>query len=174
LAGTKTYGIRYTADPSQSNLFHGYADAAYGNLDECRSTTGYVFIAGSGAITWQSKKQPTVALSSTEAEYIALSEAAQEACWLRSLYKELRYEQKHPTEIQSNNKGAIAMAKNPQFHQQAKHIEIKWHSIRQMIKHGKVSAISCHGNQQTADVLTKALPRPKHKQHVSEMGIMMI
>jgi len=82
LAGTKTYGIRYTADPSQSNLFHGYADAAYGNLDERRSTTGYVFIAGSGAITWRSKKQPTVVLSSTEAEYVALSEAAQEACWL--------------------------------------------------------------------------------------------
>jgi len=82
LAGTKTYRIRYTADPSQSNLFHGYVDTAYGNLDECRSTTGYVFIAGSGAITWQSKKQLTVVLSSTEAEYIALSEVAQEACWL--------------------------------------------------------------------------------------------
>jgi len=115
-----------------------------------------------------------VALSSTEAEYITLSEAAQEACWLRSLYKELRYEQKHPTEIQRNNEGAIAMAKNPQFHQQAKHIEIKWHSIRQMIKQGKVSAISCCGNQQTANVLTNALPRPKHKQHISEMGITMI
>jgi len=66
------------------------------------------------------------------------------------------------------------MAKNPQFHQQAKHIEIKWHSIRQMIKCGKVLAISCHGNQQTADILTKALPCPKHKQHVSEMGITTI
>jgi len=75
LAGTKTYGIRYTANPSQSNLFHGYMDVAYGNLDECRSTTGYVFITGSGTITWQSKKQLTVALSSTEAEYVALSEA---------------------------------------------------------------------------------------------------
>ena len=135
------------ADPSQSNLFHGYVDTAYENLDEHRSTTEYVFITDSGAITWQSKKQLTVALSSTEAEYITLSEVAQEACWLQSLYKELGYEQKHPTEIQSDNKGAIAMAKNPQFHQQAKHIKIKWHSIRQMIKHDKVSAISCHRNQ---------------------------
>jgi len=134
LAGTKSYGITYTADSDQSNLFHGYADAAYGNLDERKSTTGYVFIAGKGAITWRSKKQQVVALSSTEAEYVALSEAAREACWLRSLFKELGYEQNYPTQIHGDNEGALAMAKNPQFHQRAKHIDIKWHSIRQMIK----------------------------------------
>ena len=171
LAGTKSYGITYTADSDQSNLFHGYADAAYGNLDERKSTTGYVFIAGKGAITWRSKKQQVVALSSTEAEYVALSEAAREACWLRSLFKELGYEQNYPTQIHGDNEGALAMAKNPQFHQRAKHIDIKWHSIRQMIKRKKIQVESCRGQQQTADVLTKALPRPKHKQHVSEMGM---
>ena len=171
LAGTKSYGITYTADSDQSNLFHGYADAAYGNLDERRSTTGYVFIAGKGAITWKSKKQQTVALSSTEAEYVALSEAAREACWLRQLFGELGYKQQHPTQIHGDNEGSLAMAKNPQFHQRTKHIDIKWHSIRQMIKRNRIQVESCRGQQQTADVLTKALPRQKHKQHVSEMGM---
>ena len=174
LAGTKSYGIRYTAEPDKTNLFHGYADAAYSNLDERKSTSGYVFIAGKGAITWRSKKQLVVALSSTEAEYIALSEAAREACWLRSLFGELGYKQTLPTTIHGDNEGALAMAKNPQFHARAKHIEIKWHSIRQMIKRNKITVESCRGYQQTADVLTKPLPRAKHKQHTSEMGMTTI
>jgi hypothetical protein len=61
----------------------------YANTDDCKSTSGYVFVSGGGAITWQSKKQTTVALSSTKAEYVALSKAGREACWLRSLYEEL-------------------------------------------------------------------------------------
>jgi len=70
----------------------------------------------------------------TEAEYVALSEATREACWLCSLFGELGYKQKLPIKIYGDNEGAVVMAKNPQFHQQAKHIEIEYHSIRQMIK----------------------------------------
>jgi len=70
------------AKPDKSDLFHRYTDTAYSNLNEQRSTTRYIFIAARGAITWQSKKQSTVALSSTEAEYVALSEATCKACWL--------------------------------------------------------------------------------------------
>src|SRR6266850_1948745 len=174
LAGTKSYGIRYTAEPDKTNLSYGYTDAAYGNLDERRSTSRYVFIAGRGAITWQSKKQPVVALSSTEAEYVALSEATCEACWLRSLFGELGYKQTLPIKIYGDNEGAVAMAKNPQFHQRAKHIEIKYHSIRQMIKQDKIMVENCQGHQQTVDVLTKPLPCAKHKQHTSEMGMATI
>jgi hypothetical protein len=97
LAGTKTLGITYRKSQDVTdadNLFHGYADAAYANADDLKSTTGYVFLAGGGAITWKSKKQTVVTLSSTEAEYIALSEAGREATWLRNLYEELRYPQK--------------------------------------------------------------------------------
>jgi len=174
LAGTKSYGIRYMAEPDKTNLFHGYADMAYGNLDERRSTSGYVFIAGRGAITWRSKKQLVVALSSTVAEYVALSEAVHEACWLRSLFGELGYKQKLPIKIYSDNEGAVAMVKNPQFHQRAKHIKIKYHSIRQMIKRDKVAVENCQGHQQTADILTKPLPHAKHKQHTSKMGMATI
>jgi len=89
LLGTKNHGIVYKVLPQEPNFFYGYADASYGNVDDRRLISGYVFLAGNGAITWSSRKQVSIALSSTEAEYIALSEAAQEACWLKSLYGEL-------------------------------------------------------------------------------------
>jgi hypothetical protein len=89
---------------------------AYANSDGCKSTTGYVYLVRGGAITWMSKKQSVVAMSSTDAEYVPLSEAGCEACWLRSLYHELGYDRAKPMLIQCNNNGAIAMAHNPQFH----------------------------------------------------------
>ena len=121
LAGTQNYGITYRRIEDE-NSFYGYSDAAYANTDDYKSTSGYVFIAGKGAITWRSKKQVTIALSSTEAEYVALSEAGREACWLRNLYEELGYQQKFPTLIRGDNDGSIAMAKNPLFHKRSKHI----------------------------------------------------
>jgi len=172
LAGTKEYGITYHKSPNlQTNYFHGYSDAAYGNGDDCKSTSGYVYISGGGAITWRSKKQTTVALSSTEAEYVALSEAGQEACWLRNLYEELGQKQKYPTLIKGDNDGSIAMARNPQFHKRSKHIDIRWHWVRDLNEQKIIEIGSCRDPEQTADILTKALPRPKHKKHVQEMGL---
>jgi len=119
LAGTKDLGITYSKNSTNlsENSFFGFADAAFANHDDHKSTSG-------GAITWKSKKQTTIALSSTEAEYVALSEAAREACWLRSLYEEIGYSQKFPITIKGDNDGSIAMAKNPQFHSRSKHVAI--------------------------------------------------
>ena len=94
LKGTKGNAVKYSTEPDQnlqqnSNLFYGYANAAYTNTDDFKSTSGYVFVVGGGAVTWRSKKRTTIALSSMQAEYIALSEAGREACWLRNLYEEL-------------------------------------------------------------------------------------
>ena len=126
LSGTRTLGIVYKALPLQPSFFHGYADTTYGNADDKRSTSGYVFMAGEGAITWSSKKQISTVLSSTEAKYVALSEASCEACWLRNLYTELGLLQEDvPTQIQGDNDGSIAMARNPQFHKRSKHIDIR-------------------------------------------------
>lgn len=171
LAGTKDNGITYKNLRQHPNHFYGMADTAYANSDDRKSTSGYVFIASGGTITWKSKKQMLVALSSTEAEYIALSEAAREACWLRSLYKELGLLQNYPTQIWGDNEGALAMAKDAKFHQRGKHIDIKWHSIRDWIKEKYITVESCRDHEQTTDVMTKAIPRQKHKQHVKEMGI---
>ena len=178
LKGTKNYAIKYSANSDnlhdKTNLFHGYADAAYANTDDFKSTSGYVFIVGDGAITWRSKKQTTVALSSTEAEYVALSEAGREACWLRNLFEELGYTQKFPTIIKGDNDGSIAMARNPQFHKRSKHIEIRWHWVRDLVQNKIISIESCRDPEQTADVLTKPLARQKHQKHLKEMGLITI
>ena len=143
--------------------------------DDLKSTTGYVFFAGDGAITWSSKKQITKALSSTEAEYVALSEAAREACWLRHLYGELGlFDEAMPTLIRGDNEGAIAMTKNPMYHQHSKHIDLHVHWIQDLVQDNILTIESCRDPDQTADVLTKALPRPKHQKHVSEMGLTSI
>ena len=175
LAGTKSYGIVYSNSPESTtdnpNIFSGYADAAFANQDDCKSTSGYVFIASGGAITWRSKKQSMVAQSSTEAEYIALAESAREACWLRNLYEELGYPQNLPILIRGDNNGSIAKARNPQFHQRSKHIAIKWHLIRELINNGIRTVKECRDPKQTADVLTKSLARLKHHKHIAEMGL---
>jgi hypothetical protein len=154
LAGTKNLCITYskTSDNpyKNSNTFYGFADAAYANHDDHKSTSGYVFLTAGGAITWKSKKQTTIALSSTQAEYIALSEAGRKACWLRNLFQELGYPQEYPTLIKGDNDGSISMAKNPQFHNRSKHIEIRWHWIRELVENNLIEIDSCHDPDQTS------------------------
>ena len=178
LKGTRNLGIKYSVQRDQNlqdqNLFFGYADAAYANTDDYKSTSGYVFVVNNGAITWRSKKQTTIALSSTESEYIALSEAGREACWLRNLYEVLGYTQKLPNILKGDNDGSIAMARNPQFHKRSKHIATRWHWVRDLVQNRIITIESCRDPEQTADVLTKPLARPKHQKHVSEMGMVTI
>ena len=174
LAGTRDLGITYRKsqeDPNDDNLFHGFADAAYANNDDLKSTTGYVFLAVGGAITWKSKKQTVIALSSTEAEYVALSEASREAVWLNNLYEELGFPQKRPTIIKGDNDGSIILTQNPQFHQRSKHIAICHHYVRDLVKNKIVAIHTCRDPEQTADVLTKPLAKPKHWRHVEEIGM---
>jgi hypothetical protein len=115
LAGTKNFGIIYSKNASDTNgnIFYGFADAAYANNEDNKSTSGYIFLAAGGAITWKSKKQTRIALSSTEAGYVALSEAGREVCWLKNLFLELRYSQNSPILIKGDNDGSIMMAHNP-------------------------------------------------------------
>jgi hypothetical protein len=140
------------------------------NSDELMSTSAYVCLASGGAITWRSKKQTICVLSSTEAEYIALSEAGREILWLRGLYDELGFIQNSPTILCGDNNGAMAIAKNPLFHHRTKHIRLRYHWIREEINRSIILQ-PCRDTDQTADVLTKALPRPKHRKHVGAMGL---
>jgi len=172
LSGTRTHGITYKALPDRPDFFLGYADASYGNADEYRSITGYIFLAGEGAITWCSRKQNSIVLSLTQAEYVALSKAAREACWLRNLYTELGLLNENvPTLICGDNNRSLAMAQNPLFHKRSKHIAICWHWVRELVQEGTITVDSCRDPEQTADILTKALPRQKHTRHVAEMGL---
>ena len=102
---------------------------------------------------------------------MALSEAGREACWLRSLFEELGENQSLPTLIKGDNDGSIAMAHNPQFHKRSKHIATRWHWVCDTVENKTIDIESCRDPEQTADILTKALPRPKHLKHVAEMGL---
>jgi hypothetical protein len=115
-------------------------DATYAYTNEKWSTTSYVFLTGDGAITWCSKKQISTLLSSTQAKYVAISEATCEACWLRNLYLELGILNTDlPTTIKGDNDGSIAIARNLQFHKRTKHIKICWHWIQELVQEGTIS-----------------------------------
>lgn len=116
-----------------------------------------------------------VALSSTEAEYMALTQAVKEVLWLRSLVTEIGA-LAHAAEIlqiYSDNQGAIALARNPGFHARSKHIDIRYHFIRSHIDQdtGTINLQYCHTDDMTADVLTKGLPRGGHQKHTVAMGL---
>jgi hypothetical protein len=172
LSGTKTHGITYKAVEDRLDFFHGYADAAYANADDYKSTSSYVFITREGAITWSSKKQISTASSSMHVEYVALSEASREACWLRNLYTKLGLLQEEvPMTIHGDNNGSVAMANNPQFHSCSKHIALCWHWIQELVQENTIHVDTCRDPDQTVDILTKALPCQKHVKHVAEMGL---
>ena len=122
-----------------------------------RSTSGNVFLLGGGAITWSSRKQSSVPLSTFETEYMALSIATQEAIWLRQLQEELGVTEFGPTLIYEHNQGAISMAKNPVFHKRTKHVQICYHFVREAVEQGTIVLEYCRTTEMLADSFTKAL-----------------
>ena len=166
LQGTKDLGLIYEpkGDGTEQPSIFGYSDADWGgDRDTRRSTTGYLFMIeeAGGAVSWGSKLQPTVALSSAEAEYMAACAAVQEAIHLRLLLRDLGFEQKEPTVIFEDNQGCIALSDNPVFHKRTKHIDIRYHFIRERVASGEVELKYVATEHQLADLLTKGLPKPK-------------
>ena len=161
LKGTTNIGILYKQDGSDKCI--GYSDADWaGDTSDRKSTSGYIFMLSGGPISWSSKKQKCVALSTAEAEYVALSGAAQECLWLRQLEAELGCPPEGPTLIFEDNQSAIAMAKNPQFHGRAKHIDIRYHFIREQVASGTIKIEYCATKDMAADIMTKGLTREQH------------
>ena len=128
IKGTIDYGITFDGNEETDVKLPGYVDADWGsNPNGRKSQSGYLFTICGGVISWASKKQSVVALSSTEAEYIAASLASQEAVWLRSLLGDISFVQEEPTVIKEDNQGTIALSRNPKYHPRTKHIDIKYH-----------------------------------------------
>ncbi|KAG8474968.1 hypothetical protein CXB51_031696 [Gossypium anomalum] len=127
------------------------------DLDDRKSTSGYVFFMGNKAFTWLSKRQPIVTLSTCEAEYVAASCCVCHAIWLRNLLNELEQQQLDATEIRIDNKSAIELAKNPVNHERSKHIDIHFHFIRDHVKEGSVKLVHVASRDQVADIFTKPL-----------------
>jgi hypothetical protein len=150
----------------------GYCDADWaGDVNDRRSTTGYVFSLGDGVVSWSSKRQPTVALSTTEAEYMAASHCTREAIWLRQLLDDMRCKYDEGTLIMCDNQGAIALAKNPVYHARTKHIEVQHHFVQEKVARGAIILEYCPTEDMLADVLTKALARERHERLTSNIGI---
>lgn len=174
--------LRYLHDTADMGLvfrgtlqpLSGYTDSDWaGDPDTRRSTSGYVFSLGSAAISWSSKRQPTVSLSTCEAEYIGQTNATKEAIWLQGFLKQI--DPGDPglgaTIIYGDNQGAIALAKNDQFHGRVKHIDIQHHFVREKLAEGRIDLRYVPTSEQVADGLTKALCRDKFVVFRKAVGV---
>ncbi|KAG6524466.1 hypothetical protein ZIOFF_014375 [Zingiber officinale] len=161
LKGTIYFGLAYTKGPQEISIF-GYSDSDLaGDLDGRKSTSGMAFYFNESLVSWNSQKQKTVALSSCEAEFMAATTAACQALWLRSLVSELTGEEPKPVTLFVDNRSAIALMKNPVFHGRSKHIDTKFHFIRECVEKGQIMVEFINTGEQRADALTKALPGVK-------------
>jgi hypothetical protein len=167
LQGTLDFKLRFGGSPPQDLV--GYCDADWaGDLQDRRSTTWFVFIMGGGAISWSSKQQPTIALSTTEAEYMASTQATKEAIWMTKLMKELGYmKEKKAMVIRCDNQGAISLTKNPTQHACTKHIDVQHHFVRERVENGEVTFEYCSTKDMVVDVLTKALSKERHNKLIT-------
>jgi hypothetical protein len=162
LKGTLSYGI--TLGGSVAPL-RGFADADHKRTGDCRSTSGYLFLLNQGPISWRSTTQKHPALSSCEAEYVALSMASQEALWLRSLLKELQLLPETPgTTIFGDNKGSLTLAEHPYDHCRTKHINLHAHFLKSYILSKDLVLKYCPTQTNIADLLTKALEPGPHRR----------
>ena len=169
LRGSPDRGL--TFEGSNGLELVGYCDAdCAGDIDSRRSTTGYVYTLGGTAISWASKLQQTVALSTTEAEYMAATQAAKEALWLKKLLKDLKLWD-GPLQIRCDNQGAIKLSKHHVEHARSKHIDVQWHFLRDKVAEGDIAIEYCNTKEMVADCMTKAVPRGVFEICLQGMGM---
>ena len=170
LQKTKTFGLEYRGG---ATTLVGFVDADWaGNAVDRRSYTGYSFNLGGAAISWEARKQRTVALSSTEAEYMALSDGAKEAIYLRHLLNGITQEvSREPVIIHNDNQGSHKLARNPVFHSRTKHIDVRHHFIRGALEEGHIELEYMATEDMPADIFTKGLHGPAHQKCTVGLGI---
>ena len=175
LSGTLKYGICFigSSDMSTEVKLIGFVDADFaGDVTTQKSQSGYVFQLCGGPISWVSKKQAVVALSTTEAEYVAAAFAAQELLWLRKLLCELGFHQDSATVLFEDNKSAIEVSRNLKFHSRLKHVDVRHHFLRDAVEDGTLVLKYCQTDNQLADILTKGLNKDKFQKLRDQLGVM--
>ena len=170
IKNTLDYGLTYSRDFDLSPT--AFVDADYGGCkDTRRSTSGYVFMMSGGAVSWSSKRQATVALSTVEAEYVAMSRCAQQMIWMHSWLREVDIAFTSPGQIKGDNRGAIALTKNTKDHGKVKHIDIRHHYIRELVHSGAINIEHVSSSENLADLFTKSLPRNLHHRILASLNI---
>ena len=168
LAGKADNGIVYGQN---ERMLVGYCDADYaGDLDTRRSTTGYVFLLNDGAISWSSRLQATVAVSTAEAEYMAAAQAVKEALWLRKLMMDLG-KPLETVELHSDNQAALSLLKNPIASARSKHIDVIYHFARERVARKEVKFDYCRTDKMIADIMTMALGEKQFTACCKGMGL---
>jgi hypothetical protein len=171
LRGTTNVGLVYDRGSDINSSVIGYVDSDYaGDLDKRRSLTGFVFTLSGCAISWKATLQSTVALSTTEAEYMAAAEAVKEAIWLRGLVSDLGLQQ-DDTVVFCDSQSAIHLTKNQMYHERTKHIDVRYHFLREVVTQGDITVKKIATAENPADMLTKPLPILKFKHCLGLIGI---
>jgi hypothetical protein len=171
LRGSVNYRLTYAPDPSSLQLFTTYSDADHGgNPDNGRSTSAYVVKMGTGAVSWMSRLQSIVALS-TEAEFISAVSAGQEIVWMRSFLSKLGYSFDAPLLLLVDNQSAIQVARNPEHHGRMKHLDLRFFWLRDMVNSGVIAVRYIPTADMAADLLTKALARVKVAAALPQLGL---
>ena len=174
IAGSPRLGCRYGRSTGATRLV-GYSDSDLGgDVDSRKSTSGTLFFLGSSPVTWQSQKQKIVALSSCESEYVAAATAACQGIWLARLLAEFSNGEAEQVVLKVDNKSAISLAKNPVFHERSKHIELKYHFIRECVETKKIELEFVPTELQLADMLTKPLGRVRLAELRSRVGMVEV
>lgn len=170
LRGTTGEGVAYKGQGSA--VLEGWADADYaGDPEDRKSTSGFLLTINGRPVSWTSRKQKTVALSSTESEYVSLSNLCQEVKWFRQLLQDVDSPQLAPTTLFEDNQGAQATANNPTSHQRMKHVDVRFHFIREQVANGEVRIQYCPTSQNVADILTKPLSAEVIARHKQSLGV---
>jgi hypothetical protein len=163
---------RFLNNPGWNHWIAGYSDADWGgDTDTRRSTSGYIFTLDGNVVSWKSRRQPVVALSTAEAELIAVVEAIKEALYLRSFLVELKFPVEEPIVIYVDNQAAIVMAKEPAFRQRSKHMGIRYHFVSDLIAEGVIMLKYIPTKDQLADFLTKPPTGVKLKKCLVDLGV---
>lgn len=156
-----TISLKLAFKRSDNHQCIGFSDADWAaDVDSRKSCTGYLFTRSGAAITWSSKRQPTVALSTAEAEYMALASATQEGMWLKQLEDEL-FSCSKPINIFCDNQSTISLVENNGYSARCKHIDIRHHYVREKLSEGKIILHYIKTDENPADAMTKALAKPK-------------
>jgi hypothetical protein len=172
---TKNFALTYGGDDDtiRNTDLNFFCDADWANdTSDRKSISGYVTIVAGGAVSWSSKKQQTVALSTAEAEYVAATHIAKQVLWHRTLFEELDFHYASTSTIFTDNQAAISISHHPEFHSRTKHIDIAHHFLRDLISEGTINTVYVNTRDNLADLFTKGLSRDLHDDLTSRIGVL--